>query len=114
MKPARDGVARDSEGAREASERGAFLVSAQDLLAPLGRIGIGVRVLAALAVAIMAEVLLFAVWSLAVLDDVLTVAVVAGNDLSNRSWILSFGLEPLPARVFQRGGIFGRIHRAER
>ena len=99
FEPARDGVARDSEGAREAPQRGAFLVSAKDLLAPLWRVGVGAGVLAALPAAVMAEVLLFAIGSLAVLDDVFTVAVVAGNDLSNHSWILSFGLDPLPARV---------------
>ncbi len=82
FEPARDGVARHSEGARETPERGAFLVSAQDLLASLRWIGIGAWVLAALAVAIMAEILLFAVGSLAVLDDVFAVAVVAGDNLN--------------------------------
>src|SRR5436305_14145583 len=53
----------------------------------------------------MAEVLLFAVGGLAVLDDVFTVAVVADDDLSNHSWILSFGLDPLPIKrlVLSRG-----------
>jgi hypothetical protein len=96
FEPARDGVARDSEDTREAPERGAFLVSAKDLLAPVQGVSVGAGVLAALPATVMAEVLLFAVWSLAVLDDILTVAVVAGNDLSNHSWILSFGLNPLP------------------
>ena len=81
---------------RGPEEAGAFLVSAKDLLAPVRRVSIGAGVLAALPSAIVAKVLLFAVWSLAVLDDVFTVAVVAGDDLSNHSWILSFGLEPLP------------------
>ena len=44
----------------------------------------------------MAEILLFAIGSLAVLDDVLAFAVIAGDDSSNHSSILSFGLEPLP------------------
>ena len=60
------------------------------------RIGVRVGVLAALPAAIMAEVLLFAIGSLTVLDDVFTVAVVTGNDLSNHCWILSFDLDPLP------------------
>ena len=58
--------------------------------------GVRAGVLAALPAAVMAEALLFAVGSLAVLDDVFAVAVVTGNDLSNHSWILSFGLDPLP------------------
>ena len=44
----------------------------------------------------MAEVLLFAVGSLAVLDDVFTFAVIADDELSNHFTILSFGSEPLP------------------
>jgi hypothetical protein len=96
FEPARDGVARDPEGASETPKTGAFLVGAKDLLAPFGRVGVGAGVLAALPTAIMAEVLLFAVGGLAVLDDVFTVAVVADDDLSNHSWILSFGLDPLP------------------
>ena len=96
FEPARNRVARNPEGARKTSEARALLVSVQDLLTSLWRIGVGGRILAALPAAVVAEVLLFAVWGLAVLDDVFTVAVVAGNDLSNHSWILSFGLDPLP------------------
>jgi hypothetical protein len=88
--------ARHFEGAREASERGAFLVSAKDLLAPFRWIGVEFGVLAALAMTIMAEVLLLGVESIAILEYVLTVAVVAGDNLSNHSWVLSFGLNPLP------------------
>ena len=98
FEPAGYCVARDPEGARKTPEAGAFLVSAKDLLTPFRRVGVGARVLAALPSAIVAEVLLFAVGSLAVLDDVFTVAVVADDDLSNHSWILSFGLDPLPFR----------------
>ncbi len=52
--------------------------------------------LAALATAIVAEVLLFAVWSLAVLDDLFAVAVITGDDSSEHPSILSFDLDPLP------------------
>ena len=57
FEPAGYGVARDPESAREAPETGAFLVSAKYLLAPLWRIGVRSGVLAALPVAIVAEVL---------------------------------------------------------
>jgi hypothetical protein len=98
FEPAGYCVARDPEGARKTPEAGAFLVSAKRISSRLSfrRVGVGARVLAALPSAIVAEVLLFAVGSLAVLDDVFTVAVVADDDLSNHSWILSFGLDPLP------------------
>src|SRR5215210_3837174 len=62
--------------------------------------GVRAGVLAALAAAVVAEVLLLAVGSLAVLDDVFAVAVVTGNDLSNHSRILPFGLDPLPFSVY--------------
>jgi hypothetical protein len=62
----------------------------------LWRVGVGGGILAALPAAVMAEVLLFTIGSLAVLDDVFTVAVVTGNDLSNHPWSLSFVLDPLP------------------
>ena len=71
------------------AEAGALLVSAKDLLAPLWRIGVRVGILAALPAAIMAEALLFTVWSLAVLEDVFAVTVIAGDDSSNHSSILS-------------------------
>src|SRR5436305_14187789 len=60
----------------------------------------------------MAEVLLFAVGGLAVLEDVFTVAVVADDDLSNHSWILSFGSDPLPTRRLyaQSGGAANEQH----
>ena len=60
--------------------------------------GIGLRagILAALAAAVMAEVLLFGVWSLGVVEDVFAFAVIAGDESSKHSSILSFGLVPLP------------------
>src|SRR3954454_10306038 len=96
FEPTANGVARTPEGARKTSEARALLVSVQDLLTSLWRIGVRAGILAALPAAIMAEVLLFAIWSFAVLDDVFAFAVIAGDDLSNHSSILSFGLEPLP------------------
>ena len=47
----------------------------------------------------MAEVLLLAIGSPAVLDDVFAAAVIAGDDLSNHSSNLSFGLVPLPKQL---------------
>src|SRR3954454_19557672 len=103
FEPTANGVARTPEGARKTSEARALLVSVQDLLTSLWRIGVRAGILAALPAAIMAEVLLFAIWSFAVLDDVFAFAVIAGDDLSNHSSILSFGLEPLPGEVSPQG-----------
>ena len=99
FEPAGYGVARDPESAREAPETGAFLVSAKYLLAPLWRIGVRSRVLTALPVAIVAEVLLLAIWSLAVLDDIFAATVIAGDELSNHYAVISFDLEPLPTNL---------------
>ncbi len=102
FEPAGNGIARNPEGTGKTSEAGALLVSVQDLLTPLWRIGVGAaRVLAALPAAIMAEVLLFGVGSLAVLDDVFAGAVIAGDDLSKHSSILLFGLDPLPSSLLK-------------
>src|SRR3954453_18117634 len=107
FEPAGYCVARDPEGARKTPEAGAFLVSAKDLLTPFRRVGVGARVLAALPTAIVAEVLLFAVGSPAVLDDVFAAAVVADDESSNHSWILPFGLDPLPDWDLPRRGAPG-------
>jgi hypothetical protein len=85
FEPTGYGVARNPEGTGKTSERGAVLVSAKDFLAPLRRIGVRAGILAALPATVMAEVLLFAIGSLAVLEDILAVAVVTGNNLSNHS-----------------------------
>jgi len=110
FEPAGNGIARNPEGTGKTPEAGALLVSAQDLLTPLWRVGVRAGLLAALPAAVpaavIAEVLLFAVGSLAVLDDVFAFAVIAGDDSSNHSSILSFGLEPLPVFIEQRENEF--------
>ena len=53
--------------------------------------------------AISAEVLLFAIGRLAILDDVFAFAVIAGDELSNHSSILSFVTVPLPANLIRAG-----------
>src|SRR3712207_7501500 len=98
FEPARDGVARDPEGARarEAPERGAFLASAKDLLAPLGCIGVRGGILPAFPAAVVAEgLLLSVVWSLSALYDVFAATVIAGDKFSEHSSIFSFGFDPL-------------------
>jgi hypothetical protein len=81
--PASNGVARDSEGARESTQTAAFVVSAKDLFARFWRISVAARLLPTALPTIAAEIALAAIGSQAVTHQPLALAMLASQDNNN-------------------------------
>jgi len=73
--PTRDGRARDAKGAGEAAETTAFLIGMQDLLAASLWIGMGSRILTALTSTCTAAIQLFAIGSMTIAHQSITLTV---------------------------------------
>jgi hypothetical protein len=73
--PTADGVTTHPKGASQPAQRTAFLVSAQDFVAPFRRVGVSGRLLAALAMTVFTQKLLFAIGREAIAHQVWALAV---------------------------------------
>ena len=83
FEPAADRVAGDAEGPGQAAQTTALLIGAQDLFALFFGVAIGLWLLAAAPLAVLAQVALLPIFCQAVLDDLFATAVVALDMLSD-------------------------------
>src|SRR5215207_1885494 len=98
FEPTGDGVAGHAEGASQATQAAALFIGAQDFLPLLLGVTVGLRLLAAAAPTIGAQVTLFAIARATVSHELVTPAINAFDRNRNHTgeFTLSHLIEPLP------------------